>query len=254
MSSAARKPAHDYLYLPDGKRLRYAIQRSPRAKRLRLRLSPQDGLRITAPRGMAHEQVAELVASKAKWVARHLQNLDQLRPPPPPARPADIRLPAIDEAWGVRYAAAPGQAVQVLQQPDSRTLLVQGKVKDTALCHEALRRWLAARAKETLPPWLRRLGDHHGLHFERVFIKNQRTRWGSCSTKRNINLNCRLLFLPAPLTEYVLMHELCHLLEQNHSQRFWDKLRALHPDSDHQRRQMRQARHFIPDWARRPAR
>lgn len=63
--------------------------------------------------------------------------------------------------------------------------------------------------------------NFYGYEFNRISIKNQKTRWGSCSSKRNLNFNYRILFLPEDLCDYVIVHELCHLKELNHSSNFW---------------------------------
>jgi len=64
-------------------------------------------------------------------------------------------------------------------------------------------------------------GRIYGFKFKRISIKNQKTRWGSCSKKGNLNFNFKLLFLPARLQDYIIVHELCHLRELNHSRNFW---------------------------------
>ena len=69
-----------------------------------------------------------------------------------------------------------------------------------------------------------------GLKYGRVAIKNQRSRWGSCSEKSNLNFNYRLIFLAPELMDYVIVHELCHLLEFNHSPKFWKKVALVLPN------------------------
>ncbi len=82
---------------------------------------------------------------------------------------------------------------------------------------EALRK----QAKAILPPRLRELAARHGFHYTRISITSARTRWGSCSNKGHINLSLYLMILPLRLSDYVLLHELCHTREMNHGTRFW---------------------------------
>src|SRR4029077_2404468 len=82
--------------------------------------------------------------------------------------------------------------------------------EDAAACQAALKTWLTDKAKKHLISWLERVRDKTGLSYSSVSIRQQQTRWGSCSSRRLISLNTRLLFLPPELVTYVLVHELCH--------------------------------------------
>lgn len=88
---------------------------------------------------------------------------------------------------------------------------------------------LRARAALELPPQLLALADAHALTVARVTIRDQRSRWGSCSPKGHIALNYRLLLMPAEVREYILIHELMHLKQANHSRRFWRLVEAACP-------------------------
>jgi len=79
-------------------------------------------------------------------------------------------------------------------------------------------------AKRILTDRLNELAQQNGFHYQKVFIRNQTTRWGSCSVKNNINLNQKLMHLPAQLIDYVLLHELVHTRIKNHSPKFWAEL------------------------------
>jgi len=70
----------------------------------------------------------------------------------------------------------------------------------------------------------------YGFSFNKIFIKNQKTRWGSCSCKQNLNLNYKIAFLPPRHRDYIIVHELCHLKEFNHSKRFWALVEKTFPD------------------------
>ena len=70
----------------------------------------------------------------------------------------------------------------------------------------------------------------YGYKFNKINIKNQRTRWGSCSKKGNLNFNYKIFFLPERIRDYIIVHELCHLKEFNHSYKFWDLVKKTYPD------------------------
>ena len=88
---------------------------------------------------------------------------------------------------------------------------------------------MRAQAKAQFPPRLAALAARHGFQYKRVFIKNNRTNWGSCSSLGNINLNLRLVSLPEELQDYVMLHELCHLKYLNHSPQFHALLESVCP-------------------------
>ena len=90
--------------------------------------------------------------------------------------------------------------------------------------------WLRKYATVELPERLARLARLHGFDVEAVSIRNQRSRWGSCSPSGRISLNWRLVQFPAAVTDYVLLHELVHLRHMNHSRRFWTEVGRLCPE------------------------
>ena len=88
-----------------------------------------------------------------------------------------------------------------------------------------------AAARQGLIDRLNFLSQKHGFNYSRVFIKNQKTRWGSCSGKNNINLNINLIRLPDELIDYTILHELVHTRVKNHGRRFWDQMDKLVGDA-----------------------
>jgi predicted metal-dependent hydrolase len=88
-----------------------------------------------------------------------------------------------------------------------------------------------SKAKKRLVNRLNELAETHGFTYNRVFIRNQQTRWGSCSSKNNISLNLKLVLLPTELMDYVILHELVHTRQKNHSKDFWSELNALVGDA-----------------------
>ncbi len=86
-------------------------------------------------------------------------------------------------------------------------------------------------AREKLGKRLAELAQEHNFQYNRVSIRNQRTRWGSCSSKDNISLNMKLLHLPDQLIDYILLHELVHTRVKNHSKDFWNELEIVVPNA-----------------------
>ena len=74
------------------------------------------------------------------------------------------------------------------------------------------------------------LNKDFDFSFNKIFIKNQKTRWGSCSRKKNLNINYKILFLPKKHRDYIIVHEICHLKEFNHSRKFWALVEEIIPD------------------------
>jgi len=87
---------------------------------------------------------------------------------------------------------------------------------------------------------VRYFNTHYGLSVGKIAIRNQRSRWGSCSKKGNLNFNYRLAFLPEELRDYVIVHEICHIKEFNHSRNFWDLVAQQVPEHRALNRQLRE--------------
>lgn len=100
-------------------------------------------------------------------------------------------------------------------------------------------RQLMDQALQEIPPRVEYYAGLMGLQYGRITIRNQVSRWGSCSEKGNLNFNCLLMLCPADVRDYVIVHELCHLREMNHSPRFWAEVEAVVPDYRLRRRWLR---------------
>ena len=103
------------------------------------------------------------------------------------------------------------------------------KAPITPFTHEEIRQ-LAEAAKQDLPQRVQLFAPLIGVTYGRITIRSQRSRWGSCSSKGNLNFNCLLMLCPEEVRDYVVVHELCHRRELNHSPRFWAEVARIMPD------------------------
>ena len=236
------------LELADGRRVPYRVAVSSRSQGIQFRLSARSGLVVTVPRGFDRSRLGAIIDGKRDWVAHHLERFEAANPPTASAAPPrEFKLLALAETWQVEYQAAPAK-VMIARTAGSGRIVVAGQVENVAACHAVLHRWLARRGRDTLAPWLERLSGETGLRYGGVAIKGQRTRWGSCSARGGINLNYKLLFLPREWVRYVLVHELCHTVELNHSPRFWNLVQQFEPGAREISAALRNARAYLPAW------
>ena len=91
-------------------------------------------------------------------------------------------------------------------------------------------RGLTEQAREEIPKRVEHFAKIIGVDYGRITIRNQKTRWGSCSSKGNLNFNCLLMLAPPEIIDYVVVHELCHRKEMNHSKAFWHEVETVLPD------------------------
>jgi len=160
--------------------------------------------------------------------------------------PPRIDLAAASESWRVEYVAS-GPAGGLSEEGAAGGGLLRVAATDT-VARESLRGWLADSARRVLPLYMERLAAQTGLRPSAVSIRRQKTRWGSCTARRRVNLNCAALFLLPPLVEYLVVHELCHLRHMNHSRRFWALVESFVPDYRDREAALAAAWNSVPGW------
>ena len=95
---------------------------------------------------------------------------------------------------------------------------------------------LKAGAKPIIEEKVRLFADKMGVEYGKITIRCQKTRYGSCSAKGNLNFNCLIMLMPEKIIDYVIVHELCHIKEMNHSRRFWNEVESILPDYKERRK------------------
>ena len=99
---------------------------------------------------------------------------------------------------------------------------------------------LKAGAKPIIEEKVRLFADKIGVKYGKITIRNQKTRYGSCTAKGNLNFNCLIMLMPEKIIDYVIVHELCHIKEMNHSRRFWNEVESVLPDYKERRKWLKQ--------------
>jgi predicted metal-dependent hydrolase len=198
----------------------------PRARRLALRIDATgEAVELVLPRrGSRHEALRFLEANRP-WVEKRLAAL------PPRLRFADgIAVPIFDALHPIRHVAATrGKGPAWIENGE---ICVTG---DPAFLPRRVRDFLLDLAKRELSRRAEALAESIGKKVKRVSVRDTTTRWGSCARSGNLSFSWRLVFAPEAVLDYVVAHEVAHLVEMNHSVRFWRLVERLHPEPKEQR-------------------
>jgi hypothetical protein len=207
----------------------YTIRRSDRARRVRVRVDPRDGaVEVILPKRAAQREAAAAVVQLRPWIDRRRAE----------AARAQARVAA-------RNGTVPylGTDLTLFPVPGRTRAHRRGDVlvvpADEALQREAIERWYRRAARAEIAPRLDAAAAAVGKSYTKLTIRDQRTRWGSCSSTGAMSFNWRLLLAPEAVLEYVVRHEACHLAHLDHSPRFWALMARVMPGYDVPRRWLR---------------
>lgn len=224
------------------------LRRNRRSKHVRLKIHPPGRVEVVVPQDFDEGSLHEILERHTPWVEERLLHLSS-RHEEALSLPQLLELPAIEEQWRVEYLpCAPGRS-SCREHPGA--VLAVGACSDEQR-RELLKRWLARRAKRHLIPWLQQTSEELALPYSGVTIRGQRTRWGSCSARGNINLNYALLFLQPDLVRYLFVHELCHTVHLNHSRHYWELVQAKESHYRTYEKALKRASLQVPAWLHTP--
>lgn len=212
--------------------IHWTLKHSSRRRTVQIRVTGPDSVQVTAPKGYSEAMAEKLLRQKAAWLLRHMQRLETAE----------------------RYAESLtlSHGTHLLFQGDSHTLLLLadgGKRPHVSCCQaqitvhlqeligdgnhpqviRTLQLWYWQQAKEKLEQRTAYWSDQMKLRPRRLCLRDQKSRWGSCSSTGTINYNWRLIMAPPEVLDYVVIHELCHLQHPNHSDAFWQSVSCWCP-------------------------
>jgi predicted metal-dependent hydrolase len=222
LASPAEPPAPDVINI-HAHAMPVLYRRHARARNYVLRLCSNRTVVVTMPRAGTLRFARDFVASRKKWLEKQWRILETRKISPQLLRPGMeilfrgepvvLQLQEADGDWQLRFGAE-----------STRLAELGGNLRPTLEDH------LQKLARTELVERARQLAREHQLLVKRVVVRNQKTRWGSCSHNGTISLNWRLIQLPAEVRDYIIVHELMHLRELNHSPRFWSEVAKAFPN------------------------
>ena len=215
----------------DGLKISYNLIRSRRRDVL-LKALPGGETRVYAPAGLSLKQADALVQARIAELLEMHRRLEhqieenRLRHPVAPGSRICIE-------GGVYALKIQASGRTTLKLEDETCILSLKAPDDEAAVRAALKQALSHRALMRIRMRLDEYAPRLGVSFGRVAIRDQKSRWGSCSQRHNLNFNWKLIMAPEEALTYVVIHELCHLIEFNHSPRFWSLVKQQMPEYEY---------------------
>jgi len=205
--------------------LTYTVKRSAKRKKLTITVERDRSVVVHAPATTSDERIREVVDSKKPWIyekTRHAQKYSGL--PHPPGKELANGESALYLGRHYQIEIIRGGASEIWFE---QRFLIPASLssKRKSVMHD----WYVAKAKEKILPRVKSFARELGVAFSTAKIVDNRYRWGSCTTNNNVNFNWRLVKAPMYVVDYVIVHELAHLMENNHTPRFWNIVRAQSP-------------------------
>ena len=225
----------------DGSVIRYRVVRSARRKKtVTITLDRDRHVVVAAPLKTRNADIEAIVRKRAGWILRKLHEEDSR--PQPRQLVSGESLHYLGRAVPISVQTTDGLTPSVKLEDCTFRIecpeYLEGEERRTAL-REALMNWYWGRADETIQQSVERWQSRVGRKPVRISLGNQKSLWGSCSSKGSLRFNWRIVMAPPALIDYVVVHELCHLVVANHSDRFWEQVARLMPDYSQRRLKLR---------------
>jgi len=210
-----------------------------RRKTIAVEITKEGGVLVRAPLKLSRREVLAFVHQSSGWIARKLAHTRVLQEERTPRRFGEGELfPFMGEQHCLRYVAGG----EHLRKENGEFLLGADL---SARAGDLFRTWYRARAREILEDRVAQFALRMGLTCRSVRITDAKERWGSCNAAGSLNFAWRLVMAPPHVIDYVIVHELAHLVEMNHSRRFWGRVGRVLPDYAKRRKWLRENEHLL---------
>lgn len=231
------------------------IRRSLRAKRLSLKIDSTGKFTLVIPKFTIGFNVNRFLEQNAEWINKHTEkakNIQKLHPKPK------------YQTGDVFYYFGEKVFLEVLPSPKKRpSIKIRGDkmiihYKESVETHcnassaedkknkikKIIEKFYRKKAEEVMHDRLQFFDEHYNFKYNNVVLRNQKTRWGSCSSSKNLNFNWRLIMAPIEVIDYIVVHELCHLKQMNHSPNFWKLVESIMPDYKERKKWLKE-KHYL---------
>lgn len=212
----------------DTETIEFTVAKSKR-KSLSIAIQPDGRILVKAPLFISDGEIIKWVKSKTAWIVRQRAKvLEQQEANPPKHFKTGETFFYLGQEYELEVRMSESRAKMAGIADDK--ILLFSKTDDEAAVQKILVDWYIKQAKSWIGKRVRFYAGQMDEAYNNITIKNQKKRWGSCSSAGNLNFNWRLILAPPEVIDYVVVHELCHLKQMNHSKEFWSEVEKVLPD------------------------
>lgn len=194
----------------------YYIRKSSRAKRLSMNITQEKGLEIVIPEKYNQRKIEDFIGKNTDWIIKNYKKRERL------SHGSKIEILGREKTV---------LALSKIEHQYKKTPLVyEGENEIYAYSANELKKYLFLKAKKIIPKRVEQIADKMGLKYNVVRVKEQKTRWGSCSVKKNLNFNWKLILADPLIMDSIIVHELAHLVHLNHGKQFYELVEKYSPN------------------------
>lgn len=202
-------------------------RKSLKARRLSISMDTDLTLRVTLPKRCSEGMAEKFIQEKRHWIFRSYHSLRRKKEKSFEIKFEDgAPILFLGEWYVLQIKVDPSLRSSVELLDDEMVM----SVPSSSFIKSTLKRFYRSKAREVIADTVAHYADRLNLSYKRIAIRDQKTRWGSCSSAGNLNFSYRLVMAPLKVVDYVVVHELCHLKEMNHSKGFWVLVSKVLPD------------------------
>ncbi len=218
----------------------YITQVNKRSKRIKLQFCSYRGLIISSPKKLSQKRLDSICLEHQDWI----QKQQAKHPIESFVHPLYLNLVALEKTYHLSFLI--NNKNKVIE--DDNHLVIQGQQAKQQIIN--LKKWIRKKAQQLFADKLEDWSNKTQLNYSKLSVRSQKSRWGSCSSTGTISLNDQLLFMPSSVLDYIIVHELCHTIQPNHSARYWALVNKHYPNFKQQETLLADYAKKIPPWFR----
>jgi predicted metal-dependent hydrolase len=226
--------AESHSILLEGQEVEWRLVRSPTAKKLRIKVGT-DGVVVVLPQGRDDREASVFVSNQRAWVAAQLKRISQLHALRRPSVRDDQSILFRGETVAVRVVRSLGWRAPNKIAIEHNAITITCKPGSNTAPGRSLENWLRKQARERIEQHVAEVGKRLKRAPNRIYVMDQRTKWGNCSAQGNLSFNWRLVMAPEFVLRYIVTHEMVHLAVPDHSRKFWLTVQSLCPETERAR-------------------